>query len=505
MSRIEERPTADSSGPVPVVKKRPAGTFRFEVRDAFGVLHGTHCREQPKNGKKRLWWEPDLNGHRMEAMPLFGSELVRDWRADMPIILTEGEPKAKALRELGFGALGTVTGAAVIPDAMALAPCAGRDVYLWPDNDEPGRTHMQGIGRVLLGQTSSLWVVDWAQAPPSGDAVDFLADHGAEDVEALLSDARPWAPGSSIEIVSASSLMAMDFPELQWAIDRILPEGAAVLAAAPKIGKSWLVDDWALAIAQGGFAMTSTKVDPGQVLLLPLEDSQRRMQSRLRRLLLGKTVPDLLDIAFDWPRFGEGFEEHVQAWVSTHAHARLIVVDTLAKVRPQQKGNRQLYEVDYEDMSVLASIVKGTPGLALAVVHHDRKAEADDFLDSVSGSHGITGAADTILVLRRSRGSADAVLHVTGRDVEEDAHALTFDAGLWTLTNAPIPDATDERNAIALWLAEHGPAGPSEVAAALYRTPESVRQTMTRMRKQGQLVGGGQAYRVPIRVARRKA
>ena len=498
MRAHEERATQDSSGPVPAIKNRAPGTFRFEVRDAYGVLHGTHCREQPRTGKKRLWWEPDLDGHRMEAMPLYGSELVRDWRADLPIILTEGEPKAKALRELGFGALGTVTGAKVIPDAMALAPCAGRDVYLWPDNDEPGRAHMHGIGQVLVRRAASVSVVEWPDAPPSGDAVDFLADHGAEDVEALLSEARPWAPTSSIEIVSASSLMAMDFPELQWAIDRILPEGAAVLAAAPKIGKSWLVDDWAVAIALGGFAMGSTKVDAGQVLLLPLEDSPRRMQSRLRRILRGRDVPPLLDVAFDWPRFGAGFEEHVHEWVAAHDHARLIVVDTLAKVRPQQKGNRQLYEVDYEDMSVLASIVKAKPGLAVAVVHHDRKAESDDFLDAVSGSHGITGAADTILVLRRSRRSVDAVLHVTGRDVEEDSHALRFDAGLWELTNAPIPEASMERNEIVAWLLENGPAGPAEVAKALGKSPEAIRKLMSGMKRNGQLLGGGQAYKVPF-------
>jgi hypothetical protein len=503
MRAHEERASRDSSGPVPVVKKRAAGTFKHEIRDAFGVLQGTHCRKQAAIGKKELWWEPDLDGRRVETMPLYGSELVRDWRADLPIILTEGEPKAKALRELGFGALGTVTGAKVIPDAMALAACAGRDVYLWPDNDQPGRAHMHGIGRVLVGRAASISVVEWSDAPPNGDAVDFLADHGVEDVEALLSDAHPWAPASSIEIVSASSLMAMDFPELQWAIDRILPEGAAVLAAAPKIGKSWLVDDWAVAIALGGFAMGSTKVDAGQVLLLPLEDSPRRMQSRLRRILRGRDVPPLLDVAFDWPRFGAGFEEHVHEWVAAHDHARLIVVDTLAKVRPQQKGNRQLYEVDYEDMSVLASIVKARSGLALAVVHHDRKAEADDFLDAVSGSHGITGAADTVLVLRRARRSADAVLHVTGRDVEEDAHALTFDAGLWELTNAPIPDASQERNDVVAWLLAHGPAGPGDVAKALGKTPEATRKLMLEMKKRGQLLGGGQAYKVPFSKKRR--
>ena len=68
------------------------------------------------------------------------------------------------------------------------------------------------------------------------------------------------------------------------------------------------------------------------------------MKTRLLRLLHGRDVPKLLDVAFDWPRFGEGFEDQVDACIAGHDHARLIVVDTLAKVRPQhQNGNRQLY------------------------------------------------------------------------------------------------------------------------------------------------------------------
>jgi hypothetical protein len=497
-----EPPDRDSSGPIPIVKKRKVGTFRFEVRDVFGVLQGTHVRTNLPSGKKQLRWDPPLNGRPLETMPLHGSELVHDWTADRTIVLTEGEPKAAALRELGFCALGTTTGANVIPDLSALAPCVGRDVALWPDNDPPGLAHMDGIGRTLLSKAASVSTVRWADAPEHGDAVDFLATHTADDVEALLEASRPFVPaaGSQVEIVKVGDLMSLAFPSLQWAIQDVLPEGAAVLAAAPKIGKSWLVDDWALAIASGGLAMNSVKVEQGQVLLLPLEDSPRRLQSRLRTILRGRDAPQALDIAFDWPRFGSGFEDRVHEWIAAHGHARLIVVDTLAKVRPQSKGNRQLYEVDYEDMSVLASIVKATSGLALAVVHHDRKAEAADFLDAVSGSHGITGAADTVLVLRRARRSADAVLHVTGRDVEEAAHALRFTAGRWELTGDPIAEGSDERNAIALWLGEHGPAGPAEVALALDRPRGSTRMLMLDMKKDGQLVGGGQAYRIPIRV-----
>jgi hypothetical protein len=365
---------------------------------------------------------------------------------------------------------------------------------------------MDRIAKQLHRLAASVSVVDWADAPDHGDAADFLAGHSADELEALLAAAQPWDPRASVEIIAATDLLAMDFPELRWAIEGILPEGAAVLAAAPKIGKSWMVDDWAIAIAEGSRALGLTKVDAGQVLLLPLEDSHRRMQSRLKTLLRGRSLPkDRLDIAFGWPRFGEGFEDQVDAWVSGHADARLIVVDTLAKVRPVQRANRQLYEVDYEDLSVLASIVKARPGLALVAVHHDRKAEADDFLDSVSGSHGITGAADTVLVLRRSRGSADAVLHVTGRDVEEDDYGLRFTAGCWELTGEPIADGSQERNDVVAWLLENGPAGPGEVAKALNRSNEATRKLMGAMRKDGVLTGGGQAYRVPYSKGRRRS
>ena len=502
MSQVEQA-DRDSSGPIPVVKPRRIGTTRHDIRDLFGVLQGTHVRRNLADGQKTMAWDPPLKGRAVETMPLYRSELVRGWPLDTSIVLAEGEAAAQAMLDAGFKALGTVTGAAVTPDLTALTPCVGRDVVLWPDNDAAGRAHMDRIARLLHRLAASVSMVEWADAPEHGDAVDFLAANSADDLEALLSEARTWDPRSAVEIIAATDLMAMDFPELRWAIDGILPEGAAVLAAAPKIGKSWMADGWAIAIAEGSRAMGLGRVDPGQVLLLPLEDSPRRMQSRLRTLLRGRSLPkDRLDIAFDWPRFGEGFEDQVEAWVSTHPDARLIVVDTLAKVRPQQRTNRQLYEVDYEDLSVLASIVRAKPGLALVAVHHDRKAEAEDFLDSVSGSHGITGAADTVLVLRRSRGSADAVLHVTGRDVEEEDYALRFMAGAWELTGDPIADGSDERNAIALWLAEHGPAGPGEVSQALDRPPGSTRMLMLDMKRDGQLVGGGQAYRVPIRVRR---
>src|SRR5690348_5704856 len=98
-------------------------------------------------------------------------------------------------------------------------------------------------------------------------------------------------------------------------------------------------------------------------------------------------------------------------------------------------------------------------GIAIVLVHHVRKAVHEDFLATVSGTNGIAGAADAVLVLERARNNADGVLHVTGRDVEEADHALAFDpsCGAWSILDGPAIDHTigDTRAMILRYLREH--------------------------------------------------
>ena len=92
----------------------------------------------------------------------------------------------------------------------------------------------------------------------------------------------------------------------------------------------------------------------------------------------------------------------------------------------------------------LAQVGKVSGGLSIIVSHHDRKAAVDDFVDSVSGTHGLAGAADSIMVLARRRQAADAVLKVTGRDVPEDEYALTISDGRsWQASGASLAAAAD--------------------------------------------------------------
>ena len=122
----------------------------------------------------------------------------------------------------------------------------------------------------------------------------------------------------------------------------------------------------------------------------------------------------------------------------------LVILDTLGKVKPAKKRNEDAYQADYALGSLLKNIVDKVPGSTLLIVHHTRKAEALDFVDSVSGTQGIAGSVDFVLVLDRKRLSDDAILSVTGRDVIEAEYALKADQGiLWRLDGATLAAAAD--------------------------------------------------------------
>ncbi|GAB3869036.1 hypothetical protein GCM10029964_128390 [Kibdelosporangium lantanae] len=144
--------------------------------------------------------------------------------------------------------------------------------------------------------------------------------------------------------------------------------------------------------------------------------------------------------------------------------------------------------------------VADTYAVPVVLVHHVRKAAADDFLATVSGTNGLAGAADAVLVLERARAQADGVLHVTGRDVDETDYAMSFDpsAGAWSLLDGPAEEhlMQDTRAVIARFVREFPGSKPAQIAEALEMPGGTVRATCTRMAKDGQLRAepGGKYY-----------
>lgn len=289
-------------------------------------------------------------------------------------------------------------------------------------------------------------------------------------------------------VKSLESLMAKEFPPLKWAVPDIVPEGTSILAGKPKMGKSALALNLALAIACGGGALGKIPVEQGQVLYLALEDGERRLQDRIKQILNGTEFPHgFFFYATEWPNLEKGGLDLIEDWLKAHPQARLVVIDTLAKVRPPQRPGESIYDRDYHSVQGLKRLAD-TYRVTILIIHHTRKMDATDALETISGSFGLSGGVDGTLVLKRERGKADAVLSITGKEVEEQELALYFKFPCWKLLgNAEEFRLSRERQAILTILRKaKQPMSPKEITDTLKlhglnRTYDNVKHLLSKM------------------------
>lgn len=263
-------------------------------------------------------------------------------------------------------------------------------------------------------------------------------------------------PGPLAGMRTGTWLDDQDFPSLSFAVPGMIPEGLTLFAGPPKAGKSILLQGTALAVASGGLALGSIPVGPARpVLLLALEDGERRLQQRCRALLpKGQAIPQLFNYLIRIQPDTTVLAT-ISAWLEAEKGDKpLIILDTLGRVMPRIAAGQSAYGHEYRLMSVLKNLIDQRRGGSLVVVHHDRKAGADDFVDSVSGTHALAGASDTVIVLARQRHQSQGVLQVTGRDVTEAEYAVDFKDGVWSLVggnpNTSVRAATARRDTAPL-------------------------------------------------------
>lgn len=307
---------------------------------------------------------------------------------------------------------------------------------------------------------------------------------------------------------SALWLMAQSFPPVQYVVPGLIPEGLTLLVAAPKVGKSWLVLDLALAVSTGSTVLGAIRTGrPRPVLYLALEDGPRRLQDRLR--VLGVTTgPELLDFQVT----AEDAVGAIRNWIADHQDAPVVILDTLGKVMPPAAAGESDYQRDYRVGGVLKGIVDEIPGAALIVVHHTRKAEAGDFLDTVSGTQGLAGAADSIVVIRRPRAETTGSLSVTSRDAAEGEYQVTLAEGRWSLDGTDLATAAaslaDTRTTANLGersseVVEHVNAHPdgvraADVADALGIDSDTAKRYLARLAEAGRITRQARGLYTPL-------
>ena len=234
-----------------------------------------------------------------------------------------------------------------------------------------------------------------------------------------------------LETMTAEQLQRAPYSPVPFLVDELIPEGLHILAGAPKIGKSWLALWLCLCVSQGqplwNFAVTQ-----GEVLYLSLEDSYRRIQSRLFDLT--EDAPPTLHFAIMADTLKHGLEQQIEQFLTEHPTTKLVVIDTLQRVR-SAGSDSNLYANDYQDIGLLKNLAD-KQHIAILLIHHLRKLHDDDPMNMISGSTGLSGAADSTFVLQKNSRLANiASLHCTGRDIPDRTLKLELgeDDHVWKL------------------------------------------------------------------------
>ena len=260
-----------------------------------------------------------------------------------------------------------------------------------------------------------------------------------------------------LHTVSMSELYETIYQSRPPVIDGLLYSGTYLFAGAPKVGKSFLMAQLAYHVSTG-LPLWGYAVHKGTVLYLALEDDHRRLQGRLYRMF-GMDGTDNLRFAIYAKQLGVGLEEQLKKFVQEHPDTKLIIIDTLQKVR-EAGGDKYSYANDYEVVGKLKRLADDC-GICLLLVHHTRKQQADDKFDMISGTNGLLGAADGAFLLQKEkRTDGSAILDVAGRDQQEQRLYLTKDRDriVWEL----------ERTETELWVEPPDPV--LEAIAALVTT-----------------------------------
>jgi hypothetical protein len=325
-------------------------------------------------------------------------------------------------------------------------------------------------------------------------------------------------------IRSLADLQRMEFKNTKFVIPGVLPVGNIILAARPKMRKTWLALQLGMAVATGG-KFLEWQCAKGDVLFLALEDNERRIRERIRTLqTFDMTAPDLSGFRYwtggmsenaqgqlyvsdpqeaaetlaTFPR-GEAGVDALDQYLDEFPNTSMIVIDTLQHFKGHS-NNRDVYARDYEAMMPITKLAARREVLIMPVTHEKKglaSVDSADFLEDVTGSAGNTGGADGVMSIKGKRGVQDEnesrKLYLSGRDIPHDFELdMTFDAerGGW-LTAA----RQDAKIAIRAILERHPYVNQQELTALLPNVSRArMTKVLTEMKFQGEVAHGKFGY-----------
>ena len=302
--------------------------------------------------------------------------------------------------------------------------------------------------------------------PISQNTNQSIADDSAEinenfGFEEIARQMRQYNSPGYMRTFSMNELYENVYDSRPPIVDGLLYAGTYLFVGAPKVGKSFFMAQLAYHVSMG-HTLWNYPVKKGTVLYLALEDTQKRLQERLFRMY-GTESADNLHFTIWAKQLGSGLDEQLQRFVNEHPDTKLIIIDTLQKIR-EAGGDKFSYANDYEIVGKLKQFADKNH-ICLLLVHHTRKQQAEDKFDMISGTNGLLGAVDGAFLLQKEKRTSDvATLDISGRDQQDQRLHLRRDADrliwqfekaeteLWKAPPDPLLEAvaalvTDEQSA----------------------------------------------------------
>lgn len=416
--------------------------------DTDGACVAIRQRRNPNNRQRFAW--------NKGGTPIpYGAwlDLNKDARA---LILVEGESDAQSCWLHGLPALG-IPGATNFQAAWTERYINGRDVYIHVEPDAGGQTFRAKVLQALFDsgykgtvRTFSAKDIDPGCKDPSdlhikyGDQFRAMLDPALKAAQAVdlatecikIQQAKPTEPEAKtvkkLQVYHAADLYGKTVERPPVIVQGMIPAGLTVLAGAPKRGKSWLALMLALCVAAGE-PFLGAETTQGDVLYMDLESRQYRVKDRLGKLIVGR-APESLYITHESDRLEAGLVEQLGMWCEDVEHPVLIIIDTMGRVKGGSRRGENAYEGDTRILGDLQRFALQR-NLAIVCVHHLKKDPGGniDYFERVSGSMGITGACDSVVVLQGKRGDENSTLSISSRDFESAELIIGFKDGRWSL------------------------------------------------------------------------
>lgn len=360
-----------------------------------------------------------------------------------------------------------------------------KSVTIALDPDRAGDKGIESCAKAL--QEAGIKALVAPRLPDDVDPDEFIHAHGIEAWNTIIEQATEYGQ-KRVEVprtFTAAELRNMECREPEWIIPKILPEGSALLVGRPKMGKSFFILETCLAMACGGYALGREELQVPQrnVLYISLEDIERRLKKRIAGLN-GEWSANF-HMTTSWPKLDQGGLPALEAWLDLHPDVKVVVIDTWGRIKGRTNGRADAYENDVNLMEPLKTMADRR-GVSVILVHHARKMSGEDPLDEVSGSTGLTGSVDAILLLRRDN-LGRPTLYVRGRDVEEKEYALQREQnGGWTFAGMAEDRLTLDQQTIVDALSEsEKPMSSKELAEIIGKSRPATLNILSRLNQKG--------------------